>query len=451
MAVRFGSLAAVLLTAALAGAAEPADKAKLVQRVYPVADLIIPVDGVPGMSSAECRPAARTLEDNLIKLIGSTIAPASWNVQGGSATADYYPLGMALVITQTADVHEQVAELLAALRRLQEAEVALELRLVRVSEKTWERLTRELGQTSAPSQPDVLWAVALDDRQVATLCDLAQRDAHTSITQTPKLTLFNGQAATMSVTNQEYRLITDRKAPDSAPNEVSATGVQVTAQPILSADGQYLRLKLGVRPPRGAVPGPAEPTLTFAQGGTMLLGGWKVPGNGGKGSVSERFLVLATPRVAVNKEVEVTPPRQEVARPLPRAVEISAFERTTVPAPQPIPVADNVAKWEQAERLCLLAERHLRKGRSRLAREAYEEVRRLCPGTQYDALAAERLQTLRTQDAAGEEQEHNAAAAKNLARLLEAYHQACAEGRLTEATQLAVQALALDPACFSKK
>ena len=38
-----------------------------------------------------------------------------------------------------------------------------------------------------------------------------------------------------------------------------------------------------------------------------------------------------------------------------------------------------------------------------------------------------------------------------LADLLKKYEQACAAGRWTEATAVAVQALALDPACFSKR
>jgi hypothetical protein len=37
-----------------------------------------------------------------------------------------------------------------------------------------------------------------------------------------------------------------------------------------------------------------------------------------------------------------------------------------------------------------------------------------------------------------------------VAELLEKYHQACTEGRRAEATELAVRALALDPACFHK-
>jgi type II secretory pathway component GspD/PulD (secretin) len=55
-----------------------------------------------------------------------------------------------------------------------------------------------------------------------------------------------------------------------------------------------------------------------------------------------------------------------------------------------------------------------------------------------------------------EEQEHTGCCCRRdkesgaLAGLLKKYHEACAAGQLAEAAHLAVRALALDPACFSK-
>src|SRR5207237_1489048 len=87
------------------------------------------------------RPPERTIEDTLIATIKNTVAPQTWSDRGGRGTMDYFPLGMALVVNQTADVHEQVAELLTALRRLQETEVAVEVRLVTMSDSFVERMT----------------------------------------------------------------------------------------------------------------------------------------------------------------------------------------------------------------------------------------------------------------------------------------------------------------------
>lgn len=53
----------------------------------------------------------------LIELIVNTISPDSWRQNGGQGSISFYPHNPALVIRQTAETHEQVAELLQALRR----------------------------------------------------------------------------------------------------------------------------------------------------------------------------------------------------------------------------------------------------------------------------------------------------------------------------------------------
>src|SRR5262249_25578704 len=81
-----------------------------------------------------------TIEDLLIKLIKSTISPNHWNDLGGAGNIEYYPLGMALIVNQTPDIQEQIAELLQALRRLQDQEVAVEVRFVTIAESFFERI-----------------------------------------------------------------------------------------------------------------------------------------------------------------------------------------------------------------------------------------------------------------------------------------------------------------------
>jgi hypothetical protein len=53
----------------------------------------------------------------LIDLIQSTIAPESWDVAGGRGTIRYYSRNPALVIRQTAEVHEQIGGALRQARR----------------------------------------------------------------------------------------------------------------------------------------------------------------------------------------------------------------------------------------------------------------------------------------------------------------------------------------------
>jgi type II secretory pathway component GspD/PulD (secretin) len=81
-----------------------------------------------------------TIQEDLIRLIMNVIAPTTWREVGGQGTIDYYPLGMALVITQTPDIQEQVADLLGALRRLQDQQVAVEIRFITIAENFFERI-----------------------------------------------------------------------------------------------------------------------------------------------------------------------------------------------------------------------------------------------------------------------------------------------------------------------
>jgi type II secretory pathway component GspD/PulD (secretin) len=90
--------------------------------------------------TATVRGPGQTIEDVLINLITNTVAPQSWSDVGGPGTIKYFPLGLALVINQTQDIQEQIADLLAALRRLQDLEVTIEVRLITVAEAFFERI-----------------------------------------------------------------------------------------------------------------------------------------------------------------------------------------------------------------------------------------------------------------------------------------------------------------------
>lgn len=53
----------------------------------------------------------------LIELIQNTIAPESWEVNGGRGSIRYYSLYHALLVRQTADVHHQLGGGLEQLRK----------------------------------------------------------------------------------------------------------------------------------------------------------------------------------------------------------------------------------------------------------------------------------------------------------------------------------------------
>src|SRR5207247_1972437 len=107
---------------------------KLKQVVYPVADLVVPIPSlknlnieplpgrasqentalVPWQAASKTKPVngAKTHEDLLIELVTNSVAPETWDGKGGKATIQYFPLGMSLVVNQTADIQEEVAALL---------------------------------------------------------------------------------------------------------------------------------------------------------------------------------------------------------------------------------------------------------------------------------------------------------------------------------------------------
>ena len=59
-------------------------------------------------------------EEELINLIRNTVQPESWCDVGGLGTIDYFPTTQSLVVHQTPDIQEQIADLLAVLGRVQE-------------------------------------------------------------------------------------------------------------------------------------------------------------------------------------------------------------------------------------------------------------------------------------------------------------------------------------------
>jgi hypothetical protein len=84
---------------------------KLLTRIYQVADLVRP--------TAKGQPAKKADMESLVLIITTTIQPKSWaEKNGGAGTIEYHALSRSLVITQTPDIHEQIADLLAALRHL---------------------------------------------------------------------------------------------------------------------------------------------------------------------------------------------------------------------------------------------------------------------------------------------------------------------------------------------
>ncbi len=78
--------------------------------------------------------------NSLIELITSTVQPDSWDGLGGAGTVRSFDNTLSLVVRQTQAVHDEIADLLAQLRRLQDLQVTIEVRFVTVSDNFFERI-----------------------------------------------------------------------------------------------------------------------------------------------------------------------------------------------------------------------------------------------------------------------------------------------------------------------
>ena len=77
---------------------------------------------------------------SLIDLIQQTVAPTSWNTVGGQGAAMPFQTNLSLVISQTQEVHEEIADLLDQLRRLQDLQVTIEVRFITLDDTFAERI-----------------------------------------------------------------------------------------------------------------------------------------------------------------------------------------------------------------------------------------------------------------------------------------------------------------------
>ncbi len=97
----------------------------------------VPIGAGPGGMGA----GANADFDSLIDLIVSTVSTETWAENGGGeAEIRPFPTNLSLVISQTQAVHEEIADLLEQLRRLQDLQVTIEVRFIRLNDSFFERI-----------------------------------------------------------------------------------------------------------------------------------------------------------------------------------------------------------------------------------------------------------------------------------------------------------------------
>lgn len=252
--------------------------------------------------------------DPLIDLITSTIEPDSWQDVGGPGSISGFDTNLSLVVSQRQDIHERIADLLEQLRRLQDLQVTIEVRFITCSDRFFERIGVDFDfniddnthlnavrdqlptpQQSAPLSPfdddfrslsfgltptgptadldyrfsngNFVTAIPqfggfdagsaanfgfaiLSDIEVFFLLQAAQGDDRTNVLQAPKVTLFNGQQAT--VIDSSFRpfvtsvipVVGDFAAAYQPVIVVLSEGTMMSVQAVVSADRRFVRLTL---------------------------------------------------------------------------------------------------------------------------------------------------------------------------------------------------------------
>ncbi|MFK7736750.1 MAG: type II secretion system protein GspD [Pirellulaceae bacterium] len=250
--------------------------------------------------------AAQADFDTLMNLIQQTIVPDSWLANGGSSNILPYPSNLSLVISAPQTTHEKVAELLESLRRLQDLQVTIEVKFITLSDTFFERMgidfdvkiddnvsalpnddsgpsasvglnasvnpftgalpvTGDLditlsqntfgsavppfGNFDASSGASLGFAI-LSDLEMFFFMNAAQGDQRTNVLQAPRVTMFDGQFASINDTIQRpfvtslIPVVGDFAVAQQPVIVVLNEGTVLNVQATVSPDKRFVRLTL---------------------------------------------------------------------------------------------------------------------------------------------------------------------------------------------------------------
>jgi general secretion pathway protein D len=253
--------------------------------------------GVGGPTASGGRGGAALADfDSLMTLIQTTVVPDTWEALGGPSTMSPYAQNLSLVISTTSEVHDQISELLASLRRLQNLQVTIEVRFITLSDQFFENMgvdfdvsfddhVNELpdddsgpsvtvgfnGQTTTsdydikltnnltarptlgafdPAAGATIGFAILSDIEAFFFLQAAQGDSRNNVLQAPKVTLFDGQIASIQDTTQRpfvtsiTPVVGDFAVAQQPVIVVLSEGTQLNVQAIVSDDKRFVRLTL---------------------------------------------------------------------------------------------------------------------------------------------------------------------------------------------------------------
>jgi general secretion pathway protein D len=242
--------------------------------------------------------------DPLIELITTTVKPQTWDEVGGPGSISPVTNNLSLVISQTEEVHQAIADLLEQLRRNQDLQVTIEVRFITLNDNFFERigvdfqfnivnsatgnpngagnlrevvgLETQAGNAPSGNAPNFapnlelpfrqnsfnlatpqfgqpvdvasFGFAILSDMEAYLLVNAAQGDRRSNVLQAPKVTLFNGQTATVTDSTQTPFVISvipvvgDFAAAYQPVIAVLSEGTMLTVQATISHDRRFVRL-----------------------------------------------------------------------------------------------------------------------------------------------------------------------------------------------------------------
>lgn len=235
----------------------------------------------------------------IMQLIQTTVNPDTWEALGGPSNMFPYPQNLSLVVSTTSETHDQITELLSSLRRLQNLQITIEVRFITLSDSFFEQIgvdfdvafddnVTELPADDSGNSVSVglsgpgrsftsdldlrfennnfnvspifggVDAGALSTFGFAILSDIeaflfvqaAQGDNRTNVMQAPKVTLFDGQSASIQDVSQRpfvtsiTPVVGDFAVAQQPVIVVLNEGTELNVQAVVSDDKRFVRLTL---------------------------------------------------------------------------------------------------------------------------------------------------------------------------------------------------------------
>lgn len=273
--------------------------------VYGAGNMGMPVSG--GVVGPTAIPGGAVIADfdTLMMLIQQTIEPDSWLAAGGSSTIMPYQANLSLVVSAPQTTHEKITDLLESLRQLQDLQVNVEVKFITLSDNFFERigvdfdikvdnaprsiplpnqgpstvvgLSSGLTSTGIPAftsdlnlrltQDSFTSAVPpfgnfdagsgaslglaiLSDLELFFFMNAAQGDSRTNILQAPRVTMFDGQTASIQDTITRpfvttlIPVVADFAVAQQPVIMMVNEGTVLNVQAVVSPDKRFVRVTL---------------------------------------------------------------------------------------------------------------------------------------------------------------------------------------------------------------